>query len=236
MAGRSKKSSKSWKKLVQSAPETSCSYMGRFFGRMEDQIEQSAIDGLEHGLTFCIDKKSGKVLATDPCTGSECAIRPVQCDVGEELYGDFHVHPTGNTGQSMADLMYSFRNKQRVGCVGGTIETTYITKEGDFEVPTTLIKCYGFNVDNKDFTPFYERLKPKLEEANDLSSALVNKVFRDKKSMSNEEWMEYKKVSDAVMDEVKSSGLYSDNCSMITDAFGETRRYRVEDAKPPKKK
>lgn len=232
MAGRSRKSGEEWKKLVEAAPEKSCSYMGRFFGRMEDQVEHSARDGLEHGVTFCLEKESGKVFATDPCTGDKCSLRPVRCEVGEELYGDFHVHPTGRTEQSMSDISYMLAHGQRVGCVGGTVKAEYWSKGKGFKVPTTKIKCYAFDIDSKAFPAFKKSLRPKLREAARLSSALVDKQFREKEAISKSEWKEYKKAEDGVESELKASGLYYDRCPIITESFGETERYRIEESKP----
>lgn len=233
MAGRSRKPRKSepsWKVLIRDNPDLSCSYVGRFFGRIEDEIEISAEDGLERGMTFCADNETGKVFATQPCSGDKCSLSPVKCESGEELYGDFHVHPSGTLEPSMSDLYYSLHYKQRVGCIGGTQSANrHSAKTGKwFKIPETAIKCYAFDLENPEYGSFRERVLPKMREAANIGSKLVDKQLRRSQSISHSEWQDYKKIRDNVMGDLKESNLFLETCPIITESFGEVRRCRVE--------
>jgi hypothetical protein len=108
-----------------------CEFIGKNMDFFEGLVQQTQLDGKEHGCNICTNEQSGEVEIGSVCHGTDCQVdlKKSTCLFGD-IVGTFHTHPALKDPReneikppwlfSPNDLRLSFAEKEKVACLGYT--------------------------------------------------------------------------------------------------------------------
>lgn len=170
--------------------EQICNWIWGNICEMEELLESTRKDGVEHGISFC--KTDEGFESTQKCSGTECTITLLRCPQDSKDIGSYHTHPSGVGVFSAADYLASQKREEGnmpfYQCLGTTVRGEKITN-GKIPYTQNLIRCEKLNpgVIKEAQGATVEKIsdmQENLEEADRLADKIKEKVKRGEDYMA----------------------------------------------------
>lgn len=166
-----------------------CMLSGKFLDVMKEAIEKSVEVGAECGVTFCVDKRTGDMVATRIHVGTAVEVDIPRCPRGTRKIGSFHTHLGKEVTPSLNDVAGAIDRGEEFMCVGVENDVYKDLRGGQQGFKAGRILCIHFNRDHPEFMRWVRRLEDKMIDVAIAYERVMEKIYEENKVPDEEDAM-----------------------------------------------